>query len=71
MTKLRSRVHILFGLWPLVLERVNQDVHQSQWLAITRADVMFYLFQGPALFDRDRVALIIRPRVIESALLVD
>jgi hypothetical protein len=66
-----THVHIPLGLWPLVLERVNRDVYQSQWLASTRADVMFYLLQGPALFDRDRVARIIQPRVIEPALLLD
>jgi hypothetical protein len=43
--------HVPLGLWPLVLARVNEK-NQSISLLTTRATVMFYLLQGPALFGR-------------------
>ena len=48
---LLHKEHVPSGLWPLVLARVNEK-NQPISLLRTRATVMFYLLQGPALFGR-------------------
>jgi hypothetical protein len=48
---LLQKEHVPLGLWPLVLARVNEK-NQCISLLTTRATVVFYLLQGPALFGR-------------------